>query len=278
VDLSGDPTFTDLLTQVRNKALTAYEHQDVPFDLVVEAINPDRSAAYQPLFQVMFAWQNFASRDLELPGLKVEFEQAITSTAMSDLFFFLAEDAAGSLRGDLQYATHLFDRGTAEAIAARLVRVLEQVLADPHVPVGAVEVLGEEERDRLVRQVNDTAREVVPGTLPGVFEAQVARDPERVALVGERESLTYGEFNRRANRLAHWLVEQGAGPERLVAVKIPRSVDLLVAIYAVVKSGAAYVPIDPELPEDRRTTPRMSSSPRVPRVDRRACRWRTGRS
>ncbi|MGQ5228519.1 non-ribosomal peptide synthetase [Streptomyces sp. yara] len=251
VDLSGDPTFADLLTQVRNKALTAYEHQDVPFDLVVEAINPDRSAAYQPLFQVMFAWQNFASRDLELPGLKVEFEQAITSTAMSDLFFFLAEDAAGSLRGDLQYATHLFDRGTAEVIAARLVRVLEQVLADPNVPVGAVEVLADDERDRLVRGVNDTAREVALGTLPGAFETQVARDPERVALVGEEESLTYGEFNRRANRLAHWLVERGAGPERLVAVRIPRSVDLLVAIYAVVKSGAAYVPIDPELPEDR---------------------------
>ncbi|MFF0885026.1 amino acid adenylation domain-containing protein [Streptomyces sp. NPDC003456] len=251
VDLAGDPSFTDLLAQVRDKALAAYEHQDVPFDVVVEAINPDRSAAYQPLFQVMFAWQNFAGKDLELPGLTVEFEQAITSTAMSDLFFFLAEDASGALRGDLQYATRLFDRASAEAIARRFVRVLEQLVVDPRVRVGAVEVLGEGERDRLVREVNDTAVEVAEETLPGAFEAQVARDPDRVALVGEDESLSYAELNRRANRLAHWLVERGAGPERLVAVRIARSVELLVALYAVVKSGAAYVPVDPGLPAER---------------------------
>ncbi|MEV5470213.1 amino acid adenylation domain-containing protein [Streptomyces griseoincarnatus] len=155
------------------------------------------------------------------------------------------------LRLSLDYQRNIYDREKAEVIAARLVRVLEQVLEDPNVPVGAVDVLADDERDRLVRQVNDTAREVAPDTLPGAFEAQAARDPQRVALVGEEESLTYGEFNRRANRLAHWLVERGAGPERLVAVKIPRSVDLLVAIYAVVKAGAAYLPIDPELPEDR---------------------------
>ncbi|MFG3207649.1 amino acid adenylation domain-containing protein [Streptomyces sp. NPDC048192] len=155
------------------------------------------------------------------------------------------------LRLSLDYQTALFDRDAAQVIAARLVRVLEQVLADPSAPVAAVDVLAQDERDRLVRRVNDTAHPVAEGTLPGAFEAQVARDPDRVALIAEQERLSYGEFNRRANRLAHWLIEQGAGPERLVAVKIPRSVDLMVAIYAVVKAGAAYVPIDPELPEDR---------------------------
>jgi amino acid adenylation domain-containing protein/non-ribosomal peptide synthase protein (TIGR01720 family) len=155
------------------------------------------------------------------------------------------------LRLSLDYQKNLYDHEAAEVIAARLVRVLEQLLQDPSVPVGAVEVLGEEERDRLVRQVNDTAHPVAPDTLPGAFEAQVARTPDRVAVIGEHERLTYDEFNRRANRLAHWLIERGAGPEQLVAVKIPRSVDLLVAIYAVVKAGAAYVPIDTELPEDR---------------------------
>jgi amino acid adenylation domain-containing protein/non-ribosomal peptide synthase protein (TIGR01720 family) len=155
------------------------------------------------------------------------------------------------LRLSLDYQRNLYDRDTAEVIAARLVRVLEQVLQDPGVPVAAVEVLAQDERDLLVRRVNDTAHPVAADTLPGAFEAQVARDPGRVALIGEHESLTYGEFNRRANRLAHWLVEQGAGPERLVAVKIPRSVDLLVALYAVVKAGAAYLPVDPELPVDR---------------------------
>ncbi|MEV7083450.1 amino acid adenylation domain-containing protein [Streptomyces sp. NPDC093516] len=251
VDLSGDPTFADLLAQVRDKALTAYEHQDVPFETLVEQINPERSLAYQPLFQVMFAWQNFARQDFELPGLKVEFEQYLTQTALSDLFFSIAMDDTGALRGDLQYATQLFDRDTAEAVVARFVRVLEQVAADPLRPVSAVEVLSAGEREWLLRGVNDTAVAVEPGTLPGAFEAQVARDPDRVAVIAEGESLTYGEFNRRANRLAHWLVERGAGPERLVAVRVPRSVDLLVAVYAVVKSGAAYVPLDVDLPEDR---------------------------
>ncbi len=216
------------------------------------------------------------------------------------------------LRLSLDYQRNLYDRDAAEVIAARLVRVLEQVLKDPTVPVGAVEVLGEDERDLLVRRVNDTAHPVAADTLPGAFEAQAERDPDRVALIGEQETLTYGELNRRANRLAHWLVEQGAGPEQLVAVRIPRSVDLLVALYAVVKAGAAYVPVDPELPEDRvrhvldsaqpllvldetsrtspptrrptpsarcpRTTPRTSSSPPAPPAAPRACRSRTGRS
>ncbi|GAA1374844.1 non-ribosomal peptide synthetase [Streptomyces beijiangensis] len=155
------------------------------------------------------------------------------------------------LRLSLDYQTSLFDHDAAGTIAARLVRVLEQVLKDPSVPVGAVEVLGEDERDRLLRRVNDTAHPVAADTLPGAFEAQVARTPGSVALIGEHETLTYGEFNRRANRLAHWLIARGAGPEQLVAVKIPRSVELMVAIYAVVKAGAAYVPVDPELPEDR---------------------------
>jgi amino acid adenylation domain-containing protein len=251
MDLSGNPSFADLLPQVRDKALAAYENQDVPFETLVELINPERSTSYQPLFQVMFAWQSFEKADFELPGLKVEFEQYLTNTSLADLFFSLAYDGSGALRGDLMYATQLFDRDTAEAIAGRFVRVLEQVAADPQAPLSAIEVLERDERDRLVRRVNDTARPVPEGTLPDAFEAQVARTPDAVAVIAESETLTYAEFNRRANRLAHWLIEQGAGPEQLVAVKIPRSVDLLVAVYGVVKAGAAYVPLDTELPEDR---------------------------
>ncbi|MEI5103119.1 amino acid adenylation domain-containing protein [Streptomyces sp. PmtG] len=155
------------------------------------------------------------------------------------------------LRLSLDYQNHLYDRAAAEEIAARLVRVLQQLLDDPTVPVGAVEVLAEDERDWLVRGINDTAHLVAADTLPGAFEAQVERTPDAVALIGDQERLSYAEFNQRANQLAHWLVEQGAGPEKLVAVRVPRSVDLMVAIYAVVKAGAAYVPIDTELPEDR---------------------------
>ncbi|MFE9837977.1 amino acid adenylation domain-containing protein [Streptomyces sp. NPDC005551] len=251
IDLTGNPSFVDLLPQVRDKALAAYEHQDVPFETLVELINPDRSTSYQPLFQVMFAWQSFEKADFELPGLTVQFEQYLTQTSLADLFFSLAVTGSGTLRGDLMYATQLFDRDTAEEIAARFTRVLEQVAAAPHAPLSTIEVLGPDERDWLVRRVNDTAHPVAASTLPDAFEAQVQRDPERVAVIAENETLTYGEFNRRANRLAHWLIEQGAGPEQLIAVKIPRSVDLMVAVYAVVKAGAAYVPLDTELPKDR---------------------------
>jgi len=251
VGLAGDPSFADLLTRVREKALAAYEHQDLPFDLLVEQINPDRSPAYQPLFQVMFAWQNWARQDLEMPGLTVRFEQHHVSTAMFDLFFSMALDESGALWGDLMYATELFDRDTAEALAARFGRVLEQVATDPQIPVSDIEVQSWREREWLLRGVNDTAHPEVPGTLADAFEAQVRRTPDRVALIGERESVTYEELNRRANRLAHWLIERGAGPESVVGVQIPRSVDLVVAVHAVVKAGAAYLPLDVDLPAER---------------------------
>ena len=251
VDLSGDPSFADLLARVREKALAAYEHQDLPFEMLVELVNPDRSAAYQPLFQVMFAWQNWARSAYGLPGLQVEFEQHLVSAALSDLFLSMTMDDSGALWGDLMYTSQLFDRESAEAIAARLGRVLDQLSADPRAPIGAVDVLAPAERDSLLRGVNDTAHPVPAGTLPDAFAARVAGDPDRPAVIADQETLSYRELDRRANRLAHWLVERGAGPERLVAVRLPRSAELLVAIYAVVKAGAAYVPVDPELPEDR---------------------------
>ncbi|MFI6985632.1 amino acid adenylation domain-containing protein [Embleya sp. NPDC050154] len=249
-DLSRNPTFGELLEQVRDKALAAYDNQDIPFERLVELLNPDRSTAYQPLFQTVLGWQ-FVWPEIEMPGLRVTPVGAGTGTAKFDLFFNIVPKASGGALGLLEYATDLFEHGTAVRIVDRFVRILEQVLEDPTLPVGAIEVLSTQERDWLIGEVNDTAHPVVADTLPGVFEAQVAREPDRVALIGEHETLSYREFNRRANQLAHWLVEQGAGPERLVVVRIPRSVDLLVAIYAVIKTGAAYLPVDTELPEDR---------------------------
>ncbi|WP_194910419.1 non-ribosomal peptide synthetase [Catenulispora rubra] len=251
VDLSGDPTFADLLARVREKSLAAYEHQDLPFDMLVELINPNRSAAYQPLFQVMFAWQNWDKTVYELTGLEVGFEQHLVQATISDLFLSMTMDESGTAWGDLMYATQLFDRETAEAIAARFGRVMEQLAADPRAPIGTVDVLARTERDWLLRGINDTAHPVPAGTLPDAFEAQVLRDPDRPAVIGEQETLTYRELDRRANRLAHWLIERGAGPEQLVAVRLPRSPELVVAIYAVVKAGAAYVPVDIEAPDDR---------------------------
>ncbi|HEU5472377.1 MAG TPA: amino acid adenylation domain-containing protein [Actinophytocola sp.] len=251
VDLSGDPSFTDLLRQVRNKALASYEHQDVPFDVLVESINPDRSTAYRPLFQVMCGWQNFAKPVLEFPGLDAEFVQALTSKTMVDLFFSMTMADSGTLYGDIQYGTKLFDRDTVEAMAARFAQVLEQVVADPDTRVGDVDVLIAGERERLLDEVNDTAEPTLePGLLAAVHR-QVRASPAALAVIGEEESLTYQELDKRSNRLAHWLVDRGVRAESLVAVCLPRTVDLIVALLAVQKSGGAYVPIDPDHPRSR---------------------------
>ncbi|MDI2127083.1 non-ribosomal peptide synthetase [Yinghuangia seranimata] len=251
VDLSGDPSFGELLAQVRNKALAAYEHQDVPFDMLVEAINPERSPAYQPLFQVMLGLQNYERPQLELAGLTLEVEQALPTTAKVDLFFNVVADDTGALRGNILYATDLFDRETVEAVAARFVRVLEQVVADPGMCVGDVDVLGAAERRRLVVEVNDTAEPTLEGGLVAAVHRQAVATPDAVAVIGEEETLTYRELDARSSRMAHWLVDRGVRAESLVAVCLPRTANLVVALLAVLKSGGAYVPIDPDHPRSR---------------------------
>lgn len=251
VDLSGDPSFTDLLAQVRNKALAAYEHQDVPFDMLVEAINPARSTAYQPLFQVMLGLQNYERPELELVGLTLEVEQATPSTAKVDLFFNVVADDSGALRGDISYATDLFDRETVEAVAARFVRVLEQLAADPGMCVRDVDVLLAGERQRLVVEVNDTAEPTLERGLVAALCRQAQATPEALAVIGEDESVTYQELDARSSRLAHWLVDRGVRAESRVAVCLPRTVNLVVALLAVLKAGGAYVPIDPGHPRSR---------------------------
>ncbi|MGW9209751.1 non-ribosomal peptide synthetase [Embleya sp. NPDC055664] len=251
VDLSGDPAFGEVLTRVRNKALAAYEHQDLPFDVLVEAINPDRSSAYRPLFQVMCGWQNYEKPSLDLPGLEVEFQQAIPSQAQVDLFFSMTMDATGTLQADIQYATRLFDRDTIEAMGTRFARVLEQVVADPSVRVGDIDVLVAGEREQLLVGVNDTAEPTLEQGLLAAIHRQVQATPQALAVIGEDETLTYRELDVRSNRLAHWLVERGVRAESLVAVCLPRTVNLMVALLAVLKAGGAYVPVDPDHPRSR---------------------------
>ncbi|CAM5661904.1 Carrier domain-containing protein OS=Streptomyces aurantiogriseus OX=66870 GN=GCM10010251_21250 PE=4 SV=1 [Streptomyces aurantiogriseus] len=250
-DLSGGPTFAELLERVRGKALAAYDNQDVPFERLVEVLNPERSTAYHPLFQVMFAWQNFARRDFDLPGVGVGIERVRTETAKFDLFFNMADLPGMGVVGLLEFATDLFDRETAEAVAARFVRVVEQAVADPDLRVGSADVLRPGERELVVSGFNDTGAVRAEGSVAGLVERRAGVSPDAVAVVCGDEQVTYAELESRAARLASVLVGRGVSGESLVGVALPRSVDLVVALLAVWKAGGAYVPIDPRYPSGR---------------------------
>ncbi|WP_052433231.1 non-ribosomal peptide synthetase [Streptacidiphilus carbonis] len=250
-DLSGNPSFAELLGQVRGKSLAAYDNQDVPFERLVEVLNPARSTAYSPLFQVMFAWQNFARKDFSLPGLQVEFERVRTETAKFDLFFNMADLPGMGVMGQLEYATDLFDRATAQRIADRFVRVVGLLAADPDRRVGTVELMEPAERERVLRTFNDTAAATPGVTVAELVERQVEATPDALAVVSGEVSLTYRELDTRANRLARELAGLGVGAETVVGIALPRSADLLVALLGVLKAGGAYLPIDPRYPSRR---------------------------
>ncbi|MEU2396298.1 amino acid adenylation domain-containing protein, partial [Streptomyces sp. NPDC007369] len=255
-DTSGDPTFAELLGRVREGALAAYAHQDLPFEHVVEALNPSRSLARQPLFQVLLALQNVPRTEFELSGLAAEIVLVRTPTAMFDLGFHLLErggtgGSAEGIVGRVEYSTDLFDHATVEALFARWLRLLAAVVAEPDRPLSRIEVLTAEERHELLVTRNDTACPAPVTGLPALFEAQVRATPQAPAVVFEDTVLTYRELNRRANRLAHALIARGVGPEQVVALRLPRSAELVVAVLAVLKTGAAYLPIDPDYPAAR---------------------------
>ncbi|WP_338071370.1 amino acid adenylation domain-containing protein, partial [Actinomadura bangladeshensis] len=252
VRLSGDPSFEDVLEETRTKALAAYDNQDAPFERLVELLNPERSAAYHPFFQVMFAWQNTLWPDLDSPDLHWSPAFPTNVTVKFDLSLTLAEEPDGrAIRGAFEYALDLFDRATVERMADRYARVLDQVTADAGRPVRDLDVPDRDELDLVVDRWNDTAAEVVAATVPELVEAAAAQDPAAIALASGGESLTYGELGTRAEALAAELSARGAGPGRVVAVALPRSMDLVVALLAVLKAGGAYLPIEPEYPSER---------------------------
>ncbi|UBI35099.1 MULTISPECIES: amino acid adenylation domain-containing protein [Streptomyces] len=250
-DVSGDPTFLELLARVREVDLDAYAHQDVPFEYLVETLNPARALSHHPLFQTMLAWQNTTGARLGLPGLTAASVPAGTATARMDLVFSIAEHPEGGLDGQVEFSTDTFDRATVASLTTRLGRLLTAVMADPELPVGELDLLDERERRLTLVEWNDTTREQPTAGLAELFEARAALTPDVPAVVCQDTELTYAELNSRANRLAHLLMGKGAGPERVVALKLPRSAEMVVAILAVLKSGAAYLPVDPGYPAER---------------------------
>ena len=265
MDLAGDPTVAELLAQVRARSLAAFEHQDVPFEVLVERLNPTRSLAHHPLFQVALAWQNLPwnssdpAAGLSLGDLQVTPLAADTRTARWDLFFSLAEhwseagEPAG-IGGTVEFRTDVFDAASIETLIERLARVLVTITDDPTRSLSSVDVLDEDEYahlDEIGNRAVLTQPASPPVSIPAVFAAQVARAPEAVALVCGRCSWTYRELDEAANRLAHLLAGHGVGPGGCVGLLFSRSAEAIVAIVAVLKTGAAYLPIDPGLPAAR---------------------------
>ncbi|MGW5714880.1 non-ribosomal peptide synthase/polyketide synthase [Amycolatopsis sp. NPDC003865] len=255
-DLSGDPTFTELVNRVRETALTAFDHADVPFERVVERLNPARSTARHPLFQVMLALQNNVAADLTLPGLTTADVPVTTETAKFDLTLNLEENtgAAGEpagIGGYLEYATDLLDAGTAADLADRFVRLLAAAVATPGAPLSTVDLLSDGERSAIETANRETARPLPGTSVIELFELQAEATPDAPALEFGATTLTYAELNTRANRLAHHLAARGAGPERYVALALPRDEQLVIAMLAVLKTGAGYLALDLEYPPDR---------------------------
>ncbi|MFI1914792.1 amino acid adenylation domain-containing protein [Nocardia sp. NPDC020380] len=253
-DLSGDPTFAETVARVRTGALGALDHQDVPFEILVDELKPERSLTRHPLFQVMVALQHTEQAELAASGVSLDALGIEVVATKFDLSFDLAEriDAEGGasgIAGSLLYALDLFDEATVRALADRLVSVLGQVVAEPLMRVSEVTVIGAAEQERL-RSWGAGGLPAAPAALPELLAAQVVRTPDAAAVVYGTRSMTYREVDAESNRLARALIARGAGPETIVGV-CARSEAMVVAVLAVLKSGAAYLPLDPGHPQAR---------------------------
>ncbi|USP13463.1 non-ribosomal peptide synthetase [Vibrio gazogenes] len=261
VDLSDNPNTIDLLAQVKDTALAAQAHQDIPFEQVVESVAPTRNMSHSPIFQVMFALQNVPEGDLQLPGLSISSLEAEVSTVQFDLNLFV-HPSEDQLEATLHYATALFDTVTVKRYLGYWHALLQQMVSVPTQAVGSLNILPDVERDLVLNQFNQTQTSFPDAScLHTLIEAQVARSPEATAVVFDDQSLSYAELNAQANQLAHWLIEQGVRPDSRVAVCLERSCELVVSLLAILKAGGAYVPLDPGYPSERLTYMLSDSAP-----------------
>ena len=252
-DLSGRPTFRDVLARVRETDLAAYDHQDVPFERIVEELNPVRALSRHPLFQTLLVFQNADEGLLTLPGLDVAFEPVGSRTAKFDMEFeFWERPGRSGIGGRLEYSLDLFDEPTATALADRFTRLLGLLLDDPDRPVGTCDVLTAQERDRFLIEVNDTARPTPGGSVVDRFRAQVRKTPEAVAVSQADRCLTYAELDVWSDRLGSDLTALGLPAEQPVGLLIARSLESVVAPLAILKAGCAYVPVHHGDPVERK--------------------------
>jgi amino acid adenylation domain-containing protein len=244
-NLEGNPTFRELLGRVRKVAIDAYTHQELPFEKLVEALQPNRDLSYNPLFQVMFVLQNPASDSIW------KTEEIHTGTAEFDICLSMIDSEAG-LVGTLEYNTDLFNAETIARMVGHFQTLLESVICDSHQPISELAILTPTERQTLLWDWNHTQVDYPQAAcIQQLFEAQVEKTPDAIALIFENQKLTYQELNKRANQLAHKLLHLGVQPDTLVGICLERSLEMIVGILAIIKAGAAYVPLDPAYPSER---------------------------
>ena len=257
-DTSGNPRFEELIGRVRTQNLAAYAHAELPFERLVEVLNPARSLSRHPLFQVMLAFEaaQGTGAELKLAGLSVTPQAVASSTSKFDLSVALTEQrtAAGApagISGVVEYASDLFERGSVEVLGQRLIRLLASAVADASRALGSLSILDAGERATILEGFNATAQELAPSTLPALFAAQALRTPEATAVVFEDRELTYAALDAHANRLAHHLRGMGVGPETVVGLCVERSPEMVIGLLGILKAGAAYLPLDPNYPRER---------------------------
>ncbi|MBS9386560.1 MAG: amino acid adenylation domain-containing protein [Dolichospermum sp. BR01] len=250
-NLSENPSFAELLTRVRSMALSAYAHQNLPLEMLVEALQPERDLSHTPLFQVMFALQNPYLSEVELSGLSISSLPIEGATAKFDLTLAM-ENTGNRLIGVWEYNTDLFDASTIERMTGHFVTLLSSIVANPSQRISQLPLLTEVERQQLLIEWNHTqVNYPVDQCIHQLFEQQVRRTPDAVAVVFEEQQLTYHELNCRANQLAHYLQSLGVGADVLVGICVERSWEMIVGLLGILKAGGAYVPLDPEYPPER---------------------------
>jgi len=249
-DLSDDPSFNNYLKQIREITLDAYAHQDIPFEKLVDEIHPERDLSHHPLFQVMFLLQNIPAGTIDTGELKIESLEVENKLSLFDITLVLTEGPNG-LKGGIEYNTDLFEEETVKRFCDHYVRILEQIADNPDIRLSEIELLSEEEYRRQVTEWNQTSKDLPRVGIHRLFEQQAAKTPEATALISGGQELTYRELNERANRLANYLQTNNIGSGSKVGLSLERSPALIVALIAVLKSGAAYVPLDPHYPQNR---------------------------
>ncbi len=250
-NLSGAPTFREVLKQVRQRTLEAYEHQDLPFERLVEALQPERDLSRNPLFQVMCAFQDTTGTTFSLPGITATVQVLDNRTALFDLSLDIEVTSTG-LHGSFEYNTDLFDAATIQRLAGHLGTLLENAVAHPEQTIAALPMMSPDEyRQVLELGRGPTVHYPDPPTVHQMFEAQVARTPDAPAVSGTGQTLSYAELNRRANQLAHYLRALGVGPETPVGLYFERTPEMIVSLLGILKAGGMYVPLDPAYPQAR---------------------------